>query len=325
MIKQIGFIMRVVVQRVLRAQVSVSGRVVSHIGPGLVCLTGLCKGDSEQELEWMANKLLGLRLWPDGEGRAWKSSVRSDGLDVLLVSQFTLYGNLDRGTKPDFHSAMPNAEARVLYATFVDLMRAKHSERVFDGEFAAKMQVELVNDGPITFTIDSPAPRPAAGGTLALTPTPTPTPTPSPPPVPEGADVVVLLRRASKKLAKVQALKERMERGAVKQVDAAQQAKLATEPHLLAQVLQLKAVLDASEQKTAISAISAISVISASATVCGPGGQRALSHTPSKSPSKEPATPSTDQASSSSSSTSTATPATPATPPTPAPRPPPQS
>lgn len=149
--------MRIVVQRVSRAKLTVGDRVVSSISKGVVALCGLCDGDSEIDLPWMAKKLLSLRLWPDAEGRPWKESLQSQKYDILLVSQFTLYAEVNKGTKPDFHKAMGGEQAQQLYQKFLQMVTEQHSGgKVCDGEFGAMMQVELVNDGPVTITINSP-------------------------------------------------------------------------------------------------------------------------------------------------------------------------
>lgn len=153
--------MRAVVQRVRSASVTVDGEVISSIGPGLLCLIGVKDGDSEADSEFIARKLLNMRLWPT-EKKAWDESVVSKGFEVLCVSQFTLYGRLS-GNKPDFSKAMPPQEARSLYSRFIDrLRRDYHADKVQDGRFGAKMDVELVNDGPVTFILDSD--KPANGG-----------------------------------------------------------------------------------------------------------------------------------------------------------------
>ncbi|GLD95341.1 hypothetical protein PINS_up003985 [Pythium insidiosum] len=147
--------MRVVLQRVTGASVRVDGEVVGQIGKGLVCLVGITREDTEEDAEFCCRRLLNARLWPDEKDTAWKSSVVSNGYEVLLVSQFTLYGYF-QGNKPDFHLAMAPAPAKEFYHAFCDRVRAAHSaDKVAEGVFGAMMEVSLVNDGPVTMTIDS--------------------------------------------------------------------------------------------------------------------------------------------------------------------------
>lgn len=152
--------MRVVIQRVLRSRVTVEGKEIACTGPGLVCLTGLRACDEEADLRWIANKLLNLRLWPSLEQgtkpKSWARNVQQLNYDILLVSQFTLYATAKRGNKPDFHGAMAPADARQMYAEFVAIMREAYGEtKVKDGAFGEMMQVELVNDGPVTIELST--------------------------------------------------------------------------------------------------------------------------------------------------------------------------
>lgn len=147
--------MRLVLQRVVRASVTVQGEVVGSIGMGLLALVGIAHRDGEAEAEWCCRRLLGTRLWEDDSGKAWSKSVSGSGLEVLLVSQFTLYGEL-KGNKPDFHHAMPPAKARAFWEAFVARMQKALPDKVQQGRFGAQMSVELVNDGPVTLTLDSP-------------------------------------------------------------------------------------------------------------------------------------------------------------------------
>lgn len=144
--------MRVVVQRAARAEVSVDGRVVGRIGRGLVVLVGFGSGDDGGTLDWMAEKVWGLRIFPDEEGRMDRSA-REVGGALLVVSQFTLYGDVSRGRRPSFTAAAGPEAARRLYDRFVEACR-KNGGVVEEGEFGAMMQVELVNDGPVTILIE---------------------------------------------------------------------------------------------------------------------------------------------------------------------------
>lgn len=148
--------MRILLQRVERASVSVDGETVSAIGPGLCVFLGVGKGDSEEEGAFLADKLLNLRIFPDGSGR-FDRSVLDTGGEILVVSQFTLYGDCRKGRRPSLTDAAAPEEADRLYRDFVDRLAGAVGPRVFTGTFQAHMKVSLVNDGPVTFLIDSAA------------------------------------------------------------------------------------------------------------------------------------------------------------------------
>ena len=145
--------MRAVVQRVSRCRVLVEGRTVGEIGPGLLVLLGVGKTDSEAAADYLAEKVLGLRIFEDAEGKM-NLSVQDTRGEVLVVSQFTLYGDVRRGKRPSFDAAARPEEARRLYEYFVAKIRAAglHCQT---GEFQAMMDVELVNQGPVTILLDS--------------------------------------------------------------------------------------------------------------------------------------------------------------------------
>lgn len=143
--------MRVVVQRVSRAAVRVEGEVVGEIGRGLLALVAFGPGDGEETLRWMAEKLWGLRIFADGAGRMDRSALETGGA-LLIVSQFTLYGDVSRGRRPSFVGAAAPERAEGLYRRFVAL--CAESGAVAEGRFAAMMDVELVNDGPVTLIVD---------------------------------------------------------------------------------------------------------------------------------------------------------------------------
>eukprot|EP00887_Chlorella_sp_A99_P004923 scaffold4.g4923.t1 len=153
--------MRAVVQRV-------DGQVVSAIGPGLLCLVGVRDGDGEAQAEWLARRILGVRLWSnEAGGKAWDQSVVARGYEVLCVSQFTLCGRL-KGNKPDFTKAMPPGAARDFYGGFLARLRRDYAaDRVKDGVFGAMMQVQLVNDGPVTMVLDSEAGPDSSMGSIS--------------------------------------------------------------------------------------------------------------------------------------------------------------
>ena len=140
--------MRVLVQRVARDEVRVGARVTGGIGRGLLLLVGLTHADGEAELAWMADKVLGLRIFADAEGKM-NLDVGEAGGAVLAVSQFTLYGDARRGKRPSFVDAARPEAAEPLYERFVALLRGRGAH-VETGEFGAMMEVELVNDGPVT-------------------------------------------------------------------------------------------------------------------------------------------------------------------------------
>lgn len=147
--------MRVVVQRVSRARVRVGGETVGEIGSGLLLLVGVGRGDDERDATWMAEKVSGLRIFENEPGKMNLSVVEVGG-GILSVSQFTLYGDCRKGRRPSFVDAAPPDAARELYETFNDLLRAK-GLKVETGVFGAMMEVELVNDGPVTLIVDSRA------------------------------------------------------------------------------------------------------------------------------------------------------------------------
>ena len=144
--------MRAVVQRVSHAAVEADGEVTGEIGTGLLVLAGFTPGDGSATLEWMANRILGLRIFPDAEG-LMNRDVAEAGGELLVVSQFTLYGDCTRGRRPSFVSAAPPDEAAPLYRQFVDACR-RGTVPVAEGRFGSMMRVSLVNDGPVTLVIE---------------------------------------------------------------------------------------------------------------------------------------------------------------------------
>jgi|SRR5215510_14611026 len=145
--------MRAVVQRVSRCKVTVDGKVVGEIGAGLLVLLGVSKEDTEAAADYLVEKILGLRIFEDDAGKM-NLSVLDKGDEVLVVSQFTLYGDVRRGKRPSFDAAARPEEARRLYEYLVQKVRAA-GVRCETGEFQAMMDVELVNDGPVTIILDS--------------------------------------------------------------------------------------------------------------------------------------------------------------------------
>jgi D-tyrosyl-tRNA(Tyr) deacylase len=145
--------MRAVVQRVSRAQVNLGEEVVGKIGPGLVVLLGVAKTDTQANAEYLAAKITGLRIFEDDDGKMNLALVETHGA-VLAVSQFTLYGDARKGKRPSFDDAAPPELARELYEYFVAKIRGA-GITCETGRFQAMMQVELVNDGPVTILLDS--------------------------------------------------------------------------------------------------------------------------------------------------------------------------
>lgn len=145
--------MRAVLQRVTRASVDVDGQVVGRIGPGWLVLLGVAKGDTDDDAGKLAEKVVNLRAFEDDQGKM-NRSVREQGGAVLVVSQFTLLGDCRGGRRPSFTEAAEPVEAERLYLRFVENLRTAGLEAA-TGTFRAMMKVELVNDGPVTFLIDS--------------------------------------------------------------------------------------------------------------------------------------------------------------------------
>ena len=145
--------MRAVVQRVSAASVTVEGRKVGTIGPGLLVLLGVARGDTEKDGEYLAEKLAWLRIFEDEEEKM-NRSVAQIGGSILLVSQFTLYGDVRHGRRPSFTQAAPPEEANRLYEDLAQKLRDK-GLTVETGQFQAHMEVSLVNDGPVTILLDS--------------------------------------------------------------------------------------------------------------------------------------------------------------------------
>ena len=148
--------MRVVVQRVSRASVRIAGETVGAIGRGLLVLLGVTHEDTLADVHWLAEKTVGLRVFDDGEGKM-NLGVTDVAGSVLVVSQFTLYGDCRKGRRPSFIQAAPPDIAVPLYEAFIDAMRAL-GVPVETGRFGAMMDVELVNDGPVTLILEHPEP-----------------------------------------------------------------------------------------------------------------------------------------------------------------------
>ncbi|PKL40934.1 MAG: D-tyrosyl-tRNA(Tyr) deacylase [Candidatus Riflebacteria bacterium HGW-Riflebacteria-1] len=146
--------MKAVVQRVKKACLSVDGELISSIETGLVCYLGVGKGDNEKDLAWLARKVAGLRIFPDADSKM-NLSLLDCSYEALVVSQFTLYGNVKKGFRPSFIDAEDPERARILYEDFCSELVKAGVSKVAKGVFAADMLIEQENSGPVTIIIDS--------------------------------------------------------------------------------------------------------------------------------------------------------------------------
>ena len=144
--------MRVVIQRVLRASVTIDSRIVSNIGKGLLVYIGIGKNDTQADADWMTNKIISMRIFED-DAQKMNLSLKDVGGEILAVSQFTLYGDAVKGTRPSFSSAMAPAQANEMYRYFVNKL-TESGVPVQEGVFAADMKVESINDGPVTIILE---------------------------------------------------------------------------------------------------------------------------------------------------------------------------
>ncbi len=145
--------MRAVVQRVTEARVEVDGQVTGAIGPGLLVLLGIARSDTRADAQYLADKILGLRIFADEAGKMNLDVVEAGG-SVLIVSQFTLYGDVRKGRRPGFDRAAEPEMAQRLYEYYVEIVRSRNVP-VQSGVFQARMSVQLINDGPVTILLDS--------------------------------------------------------------------------------------------------------------------------------------------------------------------------
>jgi len=148
---------RVVVQRVSQAAVHVDGKEIARIARGFLVLAGFGREDDDARIEWMARKVASLRIFEDESGRM-ASGLESVNGEILVVSQFTLYGDVRKGARPGFDGSAPPDVARLHYEHFLATLRAAYP-RVQTGEFQAHMHVSLINDGPVTILVDNDSPR----------------------------------------------------------------------------------------------------------------------------------------------------------------------
>ncbi len=146
--------MRALVQRVSRAAVHIEGRESAAIGTGLLILVGVEEIDDQEDIDWLVRKIIAMRIFGDEQGNMNYSTIDVKG-QLLVVSQFTLHASVKKGNRPNFMRAAKPAKALELYQLFIAECKKRLSEDVFSGEFGANMQVELVNDGPVTIILDS--------------------------------------------------------------------------------------------------------------------------------------------------------------------------
>ena len=146
--------MRALIQRVREASVSVDGDVVGAIGPGLVVLAAMATDDAQADRDWIARKIVALRIFDDGDGVMNRSVIDIDGA-ILVVSQFTLYASTRKGSRPSWSGAAPPQIAQPMFAAFVATLALELGKEVASGVFGAAMQVALVNEGPVTIWLDS--------------------------------------------------------------------------------------------------------------------------------------------------------------------------
>ena len=146
--------MRTVVQRVKQASVTVNGSVASAIGQGLLLLLGIEAADTEEDIQWLSHKVLGLRIFDDEEG-VMNRNIQDVGGDIIVVSQFTLMASYKKGNRPSWIRAAGHEHAMPLYERFVEVLSEGLGKPVGTGVFGAEMQVELINDGPVTICMDT--------------------------------------------------------------------------------------------------------------------------------------------------------------------------
>jgi len=146
--------MRIIIQRVSEASVTIDHQVKSSIAHGFLILLGITHEDTQEDIEWLTNKIIGLRVFGDANG-AMNLSIKDVDGDLLVISQFTLHASTKKGNRPSFLEAARPEVAIPLYENFVSTLSRKHTKKVYTGAFGADMKVRLLNDGPVTITIDS--------------------------------------------------------------------------------------------------------------------------------------------------------------------------
>ena len=146
--------MRALIQRVSQASVSIEERITGQISYGLLVFLGVESADSLEDIDWLIKKITQLRIFSDAEGKMNESVLDQEG-GLLVVSQFTLHANIKKGTRPSFIKAAPPEQAKALYDQFIDRLQVQVKTKIACGEFGANMQVQLINDGPVTIWLDS--------------------------------------------------------------------------------------------------------------------------------------------------------------------------
>lgn len=146
--------MRAVVQRVIESSVEVNNETIASIRNGLLVFVGISFSDEEKDIFWLADKIVNLRIFEDQQGKMNKSLLETDG-ELLIVSQFTLYGDCRKGRRPSFTESANPEKAEALYNKFVDFLKENYSLNVQTGKFQSHMKVKIINDGPVTFLLDS--------------------------------------------------------------------------------------------------------------------------------------------------------------------------
>ncbi|XP_077289215.1 D-aminoacyl-tRNA deacylase [Arctopsyche grandis] len=148
--------MKAIIQRVTKASVTVGDELVNSIGQGLCILIGICREDTKEDYKYIARKILGLKLFDANDGKRWGNNIVEKQLEILCISQFTLYGVLKKN-KPDFHNAMSADQSQALYQEFLTELGTNYNkDKIKDGVFGAYMQVHIQNDGPVTIELESP-------------------------------------------------------------------------------------------------------------------------------------------------------------------------
>ena len=156
--------MKVVIQRVKSASVTVNQKQISTINHGILALVGLHIDDTENDLQYCAKRLLAIKLWENDNGAMWRQHIKQKAYDILCVSQFTLYGTLSKKNQPDYKLAMKADQAQMMYNQFLDMLKLGYDEsKIHDGAFGEMMDVALINDGPVTLVIDSRVDDKASG------------------------------------------------------------------------------------------------------------------------------------------------------------------
>lgn len=148
--------MRAVVQRVKSSSVSVEGKVVGCISAGINVLLAVKKGDNKEDVEYLAKKIMQLRIFPDNEGKM-NMSIQDVGGEILIISQFTLYGDCTKGNRPSYTQSALADEAKLMYEYFISYIKSKYTSHIESGEFQADMTVDIKNDGPVTLIVESKA------------------------------------------------------------------------------------------------------------------------------------------------------------------------